>query len=87
MTPIKIAIFGCLKMLYITISFYISYNNSSVNLGSNIFFIATEVPFNFPLWITEKPPWAIFSPISISSRVISRTPGTSGSLPELTETF
>jgi hypothetical protein len=64
-----------------TISFYISYNSSSVNLGSNIFLIATGVPFNYPLWITEKPPYEIYSPISRSDKEISLTPGTCGSLP------
>jgi len=37
--------------------------------------------------MTENPPYAILSPISISSKVISLTPGTGGSLPEFTETF
>ena len=86
-TPIRMAIFGCLKILCITISFWISCKSSSVSLGSNIFLIATGVPLSFPLWITEKPPYAIFSPISISSIVISLTPGTGGSLPDETETL
>lgn len=55
-TPINIAILGCLRILVITISFYISARSSSVNLGSKIFLIATGVPFNFPLWIVENPP-------------------------------
>ena len=86
-TPISITIFGCLKILCITISFWISLSKSSVNLGSNIFFIATGVPFNFPTWMVEKPPYPILSPISMSLIVISLTPGTEGNLPELTETF
>jgi len=86
-TPIIIATPGCLKILYITISFWISYNNSSVNLGSNIFLIATGVPFNFPLWIVENPPYAIFAPISISASVISLTPGTGARRPADNETF
>lgn len=75
-TPIRSAIFGCLRILYITTSLYISNRRSSVNLGSNIFFIATGVPFKNPLCITEKPPYDIYSPISISSIEISLTPGT-----------
>lgn len=35
--------------------------------------------------MTENPPWEIYSPISISSKEISRTPGTYGSLPADTE--
>lgn len=85
-TPMSKAMLGCLNILYITISLYISYNSSSVNLGSNIFLIATGVLFKNPLWITENPPYDIYSPISISSRVISLTPGTCGSLPADTET-
>ena len=69
------------------ISFYISYKSSSVNRGSNIFLIATGVPFNFPLWIVENPPWPILSPISMSFIVISLTPATGGSLPADTVTF
>lgn len=76
---------GCLKMLYITISLYISYKRSSVSLGSKIFLIATGVPFNVPLWITENPPYEICSPISISSKVISLTPATGGNLPADTD--
>ena len=49
--------------------------------------MATGVPLSFPLWMTEKPPYPIFSPISMSSKVISLTPGTGGSLPDVTETF
>lgn len=86
-TPISIVTFGCLKILYITISFYISYNNSSVSRGSNIFFIATGVPFSFPLWIVENPPCPIFSPTSISFIVISLTPETGGNLPSEAEIF
>lgn len=87
MTPISIAILGWRSILYITISFWISFNNSSVSLGSKIFLIATGVPFSLPTWIVEKPPYPIFSPSSISSIVISRTPGTDGNLPALTDTF
>lgn len=80
------AMFGCLKMLCIMISFYISASNSSVNLGSKIFFIATCVPFRNPLWITENPPWPICSPNSISLIETSLTPATLGSLPAVAET-
>ena len=86
-TPISIVTFGCLKILCITISFYISYNKSSVSRGSNIFFIATGVPFSFPLWIVEKPPCPIFSPTSISFSVISLTPETEGNFPSEAVTF
>jgi hypothetical protein len=48
--------------------------------------MATGVPLSFPLWITEKPPYEICSPISRSSMETSRTPGTIGSLPDVTET-
>ena len=55
-------------------------------LGSKIFFIATGVPFRRPLWMTEKPPYPIYSPISMSLTFISLTPATAGSLPEVVET-
>ena len=55
-------------------------------LGSKIFFIATGVPLSRPLWMTEKPPWPIYSPISISLMLISRTPATGGSLPDVVDT-
>ena len=54
--------------------------------GSKIFLIATGVPFSVPLWMTEKPPCPIYSATSISFVVISRTPGTTGSLPDVVET-
>ena len=86
-TPIRIAMLGCRRILVITISFWISAKSSSVNRGSNIFLIATGVPLSFPLWIVEKPPWPIWSPNSMSLRVTSLTPGTGGSLPAYIETF
>ena len=48
--------------------------------------MATGVPFKKPLCITENPPYEIWSPISISSRVISLTPATQGNLPAVTDT-
>ena len=47
--PISKAMFGCLRMLYMTISFYISARSSFVILGSKIFLIATGVPLSIPL--------------------------------------
>ena len=44
--PISKATFGCLKMLYMTISFWISSSSSFVMFGSKIFFTATGVPFS-----------------------------------------
>lgn len=85
--PINKAIFGCLRIACITISFWISASRSSVIEGSKIFFIATGHPFKKPLWITLKPPWPICSPNSMSSIVTSLTPGTAGSLPSFTETL
>ena len=85
MTPIRSVMLGCLRMLCITISFWISESSSSVSLGSKIFLIATGVPFRYPLWMTEKPPWPICSDISISYRVISLTPGTLGNLAALVD--
>ena len=55
-------------------------------LGSKIFLMATGVPLRRPLWMTEKPPWPIYSPTSISFIEISRTPGTTGNLPAVVET-
>ena len=78
--------FGWRKIAYITISFWISSKSSLVILGSNIFLIATGVPFRRPLWITEKPPWPICSATSISLIEISRTPGTAGNLPDVVDT-
>jgi len=49
--------------------------------------MATGVPLSLPLWMTEKPPWPILSPISKSSSEISLTPGTVGNLPEVTLTL
>jgi hypothetical protein len=37
--------------------------------------------------MTEKPPYAIFSPSTKSLSVISRTPGTEGKRPEVTDTL
>ena len=54
--------------------------------GSKIFLIATGVPLRRPLWITEKPPWPIYSLISKSVMLISRTPGTAGRRPDVVET-
>ena len=85
-TPMSKAILGCLRMLCITISFWISCNNSSVMFGSKIFLIATGVPLSSPLYIMEKPPWPIFSLKSRSYSVISLTPGTGGRRPALSET-
>jgi hypothetical protein len=87
MNPIIKQTFGCLSMLYITISLYISYRRSSVNRGSNIFLMATGVPLSVPLCITEKPPYEICSPISISLSSISLTPATYGNLPADTDTL
>lgn len=87
MTPIRSTMLGCLRMDCITISFWISFNRSSVIFGSNIFLIATGVPFKKPLWIVENPPWPIYSPMWMSFVEISRTPGTKGNLPAVTETY
>ena len=86
MTPISRQMFGCRKIACIIISFWISDNKSSVMDGSKIFLIATGVPFRNPLWITLNPPCPIYSPNCKSSKEISLTPGTIGSLPAVTDT-